>query len=126
MGQSVLRHRRKPFLSAAAVRVNSSILNVRKGIGLIFPNLDTEIEFLRAVKRGNTNKLGYISGGPGKSFLFFLRIRVPGIGSPEIGMMPVKRRGSCGVSVLLSALENPREILIFVPDRTHIRIRSPR
>jgi hypothetical protein len=41
-------------------------------------------------------------------------------------VVPVKHRGFVMSGALLLALENPGEILIFVPDRTHIRSRSPR
>jgi hypothetical protein len=45
MGQSVLRDRRNPFRTTQIFNeFNSrSVPMTRKGIGLIFPNLDTEI-----------------------------------------------------------------------------------
>lgn len=48
----------------------------RKGIGLIFPNLATELA-PRGVVCGNANELGDDGGGPGKSSLFFVRERTP-------------------------------------------------
>lgn len=69
----------------------------RKGIGLIFPNPDTEIGPLGGTC-GNANDLGDVDGGPGKSCLFFVRVRLPGIGSPgDRDAEPVKHRASCGV-----------------------------
>ena len=54
----------------------------RKGIGLIFPNLDAEIETsVTAVSLcGDANDLGFVGGSPGKSSLFFVRGSLPGIG----------------------------------------------
>ena len=50
---------------------------------------------------------------PRKSFLFFLRDGLPGIGSAgDRDVVPAKHRGSCGVSVRSRlALENPREAI---------------
>ena len=56
-------------------------VNYRKGIGLIFPNLDTEIGPQRAMC-GNANEVGDVGGSPGKSSLFFVRSPIPGIGLP--------------------------------------------
>jgi hypothetical protein len=72
----------------------------RKGITLIFVDLDTEIGSRLTVraKRGNANKLGYINASPGKSSLFLLRDGHPGIGSAgDRVVVPGKRHGSCGV-----------------------------
>ncbi len=53
----------------------------RKGIGLIFPNLDTEIGPFGATC-GNANEVGDVGQDPGKSSLFFVRDFPPGIGLP--------------------------------------------
>ena len=46
----------------------------RKGIGLIFPNLDAEMEsWATVIQCGNANDLGFVGGSPGKSSLFFVR-----------------------------------------------------
>ena len=76
---------------------------------------------------GNVNELGDAGRDPGKSFLFFLTGCRPGIDL-------VGDRAQCqaehllfGVSgAFLTALENPREMFIFIPSRTHNRSRSPR
>lgn len=50
------------------------------------------------VNSGNANELRDVGGGPGKSCLFYVRVRVPEIGLPgdrDAGL--VKHRGSCGV-----------------------------
>ena len=44
----------------------------RKGIGLIFPNPDTEIGPSRH-KRGNANELGEVGGGPREEFSFLCK-----------------------------------------------------
>src|SRR5947208_16042794 len=77
----------------------------RKGIGLIFPNLDTEMSCLRGNQSGNANELGEVGQSPGESCLFFVRNRVPEIGLPgDRDADSVKHRGSCGVR---SALVGP-------------------
>ena len=44
MGQSVLRNRRRPFQKLQLSSLTDDIVKIiRKGIGLIFPNSDTEI-----------------------------------------------------------------------------------
>ena len=44
MGQSVLRNRRRPFQKLQLSHHKNDIVKIiRKGIGLIFPNSDTEI-----------------------------------------------------------------------------------
>ena len=76
---------------------------------------------------GNVNELGDASVSPGKSSLFFLTIY-----HLEIGLAGAKVYGlvELGTSVesgaLATALENPRERIIFTPGRTHNRSRSPR
>ena len=71
----------------------------RKGIGLIFPNLDTEIgPVLYGAQCGNANEPGDVGGGPGKSSLFFVRCILPGIGLPgDRDVATVKHRASRGV-----------------------------
>jgi hypothetical protein len=78
----------------------SILENYRKGITLIFVDLDTEIDprLTVGIKRGNANKLGNTNGSPGKSSLFLLRDGHPGIGSAgDRVVVPAKRHGSCGV-----------------------------
>ena len=43
MGQSVLRNRRRPFQKLHVCSIEETVKIIRKGIGLIFPNSDTEI-----------------------------------------------------------------------------------
>ena len=113
----------------------------RKGIGFIFPNRDADIwlsrkggptgvrgaSSLRQVC-GNANELGDAGGSPGKSSLFFLTQR-SALESDylEIGHNVRQSTTLLVVSGALStALENPRERMIFVPGRTDNRSRSPR
>jgi hypothetical protein len=52
---------------------------------------------------GNANETGDVGGGPGKSCLFFVRIRIPGIGLPgDRDAGTVKLRGSCGVQSVIA------------------------
>ena len=82
-----------------------------KGNGVKIPQPGQGDKSLRGLKRGNANELGDVSESPGKSFLFFLRDGLPGIGStgdrvrcsrktPRLLWRPVRSR---------LALENPRE-----------------
>ncbi|KAG8170665.1 hypothetical protein JTE90_001453 [Oedothorax gibbosus] len=84
----------------------------RKGMGLIFPNPDTEIgpSGPSAVTQPNSETS---TEDPGKSYLFFVRVRVPGIGSSgDRDAVLVKSTASLAVSgAPLLALENPREIV---------------
>ena len=78
---------------------------------------------------GNTNKLKYITSGPGKSFLFFVTSSDdPGISSTgDRVQMKVKSSRSCyflGASFVI--LENLSEIFNFALICTLNRIRSPR
>ena len=76
---------------------------------------------------GNANEPGDAGRSPGKSSLFFVRDELRGIASRgDTDVVPVKHRGFAVSGALLLALENPGEIMIFTPDRTHIRSRSPR
>src|ERR1700742_3843669 len=43
MGQSALRNRRNPFKKSQIILKTDTVKIIRKGIGLIFPNSDTEI-----------------------------------------------------------------------------------
>ena len=76
---------------------------------------------------GNVTKLGDASRDPGKSFLFFLTDF-----HPEIDLVgdrvscQAKHNNSVVSGAFLTVLENPREIFIFTPSRTHNRSRSPR
>ena len=76
---------------------------------------------------GNVNELGDACRDPGKSSLFFLTGHHP---ESDLVGDRVFRSGKappCGVSgAFLTALENPREMFIFIPSRTHNRSRSPR
>ena len=59
---------------------------------------------------GDANEAGDVVGGPGKSSLFFVRSRDPGIGSPgERDGEIEKRRGSAASGAPPPALENPAE-----------------
>ena len=102
----------------------------RKGIGLIFPNSasDIVVAVLKPLRTcGNASELGDADTCPGKSCLFFIRRRLPGIESLGDREMASVEHFGFGVSgAHVSVLENPRESVIFVPNRTHIRSRSPR
>ena len=84
----------------------------RKGIGLIFPNPDSERArgwrrrrqrcrrrpSLPGRNRGDASEPGDVAGSPGKSSLFFVKDHVRGIGSSgDTEKVPVERRGSGGV-----------------------------
>ena len=76
---------------------------------------------------GNANEPGDAGRSPGKSSLFFVRDEFRGIASRgDTDVVPVKHRGFAVSGALLLALENPGKRLIFTPNRTHIRSRSPR
>jgi hypothetical protein len=64
---------------------------------------------------------------PGKSFLFFLTAYHPGINlfGDRVSWL-VEPGTSAGSGALMMALENPWEGIVFMPDRTHNRNRSPR
>ena len=50
------------------------------------------------IQRGNATELGDTGVGHGKSYLFFVRNGLPGIGlSGDRDVVSVKHRGSCGV-----------------------------
>ena len=76
---------------------------------------------------GNVNELGDAGKNPGKSYLFFLTDY-----HPEIDLLgervpcQVKQYTFVLSGAFLTALENPRESIIFTPSRTHNRSRSPR
>ena len=91
----------------------------RKGIGLIFPNPDSErargwrrcwqrrpsmvvvvggARRFPGRNRGDASEPGDVAESPGKSSLFFVKDRVRGIGSSgDTEKVPVERRGSGGV-----------------------------
>ena len=81
----------------------------RKGIGLIFPNPDSErargwrhcltaLKPLHGRTRGDASEPEDVAGSPGKSSLFFVKDHVRGIGSSgDTEKVPVERRGSGGV-----------------------------
>ena len=76
---------------------------------------------------GNVNELGDVGEGPGKSYLFSLTACHPEIGlSGARVQWRVELDTSVGSGALSTALENPRERIIFTPGRTHNRSRSPR
>ena len=76
---------------------------------------------------GNVTELGDIGEGPGKSYLFSLTVYNPEISLSGARVQWLVERNTSVVSgVLLTALENPRERIIFMPGRTHNRSRSPR
>ena len=54
--------------------------------------------FRGGAQRGNATELGDTGVGHGKSYLFFVRNELPGIGlSGDRDVVSVKHRGSCGV-----------------------------
>ena len=76
---------------------------------------------------GNVNELGDVGEGPGKSYLFSLTACNPEIGlSGSRVQWLVELDTSVGSGASSTALENPRERIIFTPGRTHNRSRSPR
>jgi hypothetical protein len=76
---------------------------------------------------GNVNELGDAGRSPGKSYLFSLTAYHPEIGlSGDRVQRLVELDTSVGSGAFLTALENPRERIIFTPGRTHNRSRSPR
>lgn len=76
---------------------------------------------------GNVNELGDASKDPGKSYLFFLTDYHLEISLPGAKVQCwVKHCSSVVSGAFLTALENPRESIIFTPGRTHNRSRSPR
>ena len=76
---------------------------------------------------GNVNELGDASRDPGKSYLFFLTDYHPEIGLTGEGVQCRVKQCTFTLSgAFLTALENPRESIIFTPGRTHNRSRSPR
>ena len=78
-------------------------------------------------RHGNISELGDISEEPGKSYLFFLTGRYPGIRLTGDRVTDLEKHCMSAVSGAFSMiLENPRERFIRTPGRTHNRIRSPR
>ena len=77
---------------------------------------------------GNVNELGDVGRSPGKSSLFFLTaLSTLKSDYLEIGFNGWKSTSPLACPVRFStALENPRERIIFTPGRTHNRSRSPR
>ena len=76
---------------------------------------------------GNANELGDVGGGPGKSSLFSLTVYSPEIGLSGARVKRLQEPGtSAGSGASSTALENPREHIIFTSGRTHNRSRSPR
>ena len=76
---------------------------------------------------GDVNELGNVGASPGKSYLFFLTVNYPGIRlSGDRVSFPAKYRVFVVSGALATVRENPREIITFMPGRTHNRSRSPR
>ena len=76
---------------------------------------------------GNVTKLGDASRDPGKSSLFFLtdyHLEIDLVGDKV--SYQAKHITSDVSGAFLTVLENPREMIIFTPSRTHNRSRSPR
>ena len=71
MGQSVLRDRLTPLSNGVLLT-----LVYRKGIRLIFLNISWR-SASQGVVFGNENFLSDGGSGPGKSYLFFIRYRIP-------------------------------------------------
>ena len=122
MGQSILRYRRKPFRSGVDVRpVTGSYYLNAFDVGYLYSSLGFEMKLhlpkgnrvnipepgigywclvFNEAKHtcGNANELGDADTCPRKSCLFFIRHRLPGIGSSgDREMVTVEHRGSCGV-----------------------------
>ena len=77
--------------------------------------------------RGNATEGGDVGGGPGKSSLFSLTVRHPGIGlSGDRVPWPEEPRASAGSGAPPTTRENPPEEIAVTPGRTHNRSRSPR
>ena len=116
MGQSILSHREALFSTKRPL-----CLDGEREAG---QNSGTRMW----VFRGNASERGDGGRGPGKSFLFFLTAQT----DPEISLSgarvqwPEERSTSAGSGVPLTSLENPREVIILTPGRTHNRSRSPR
>ena len=79
------------------------------------------------ILHGNVTERGDVGGSPGKSSLFFLTIYHPEISLSGARVYGLEEPGTFARSGALStALENPREGIVFMPGRTHNRSRSPR
>ena len=82
---------------------------------------------MRIVSYGNVSELGEVSADPGKSYLFFLTEYHPEIRlSGDRVQFLVKHRIFVVSGAFATTLENPREMFILAPGRTHNRSRSPR
>ncbi len=83
--QSILSPRRNPMQTAMGNALNSTQrdrdpLIGRKGIRFLFRNPAAEPLFVgpsQGVRQGNLKGPGDAVGGPGKSFLFCMSVRVP-------------------------------------------------
>ena len=76
---------------------------------------------------GNVTELGDASRNPGKSYLFFLTDYHHEIDLVDDMVLYQAKHITSDVSgAFLTALENPRERIIFTLGRTHNRSRSPR
>ena len=76
---------------------------------------------------GNVSEPEDTGRSPEKSFLFFLTAFDPGIRLTGDRVNQLGKHFMSEMSgAFLTALENPRERIIFTPSRTHNRSRSPR
>ena len=92
VGQSILRYWLMPCISERATF--GYVLVGRKGNGLIFPYLNTEIGSLSVVLSGNANELGDTEYSPSQRSLFWLRNGLPGSGlAGDRDVVSVKRLG---------------------------------
>ncbi|KAG8155642.1 hypothetical protein JTE90_000028 [Oedothorax gibbosus] len=90
MGQSVLRDRRNPFRSetSAQTQKHAGLSRCRpKGNGVNIPQPGHGDRSFGPRCGNATESEGVDGGARGKSYLFFVRVRVPGIGSSEIGTL---------------------------------------
>jgi hypothetical protein len=104
MGQSALSGAAKAVRKSWILTLLYEARNSAKGNRVNIPE-PRHGESSFGCKSGNANELGDVGQSPGESCLFFVRKRVPGIGSPgDRDVVSVKHRGSCGVQ---SALVGP-------------------
>ena len=103
MGQSVLRERRNPCSRAQWFELTRVLCDADpKGNWVNIPK-PRHGDSSFGSQCGNANETGDVGGGPGKSCLFFVRIRIPGIGLPgDRDAGTVKLRGSCGVQSVIA------------------------
>jgi len=98
MGKSILRDGETPFGSG----LFSESPACRKGIGLILPNQDVDMQLLAAPRQRMRTPRRQPRPREEFSFLFNGTGCAPGIGLPgDRGVAPAKRRNLCGVRCAL-------------------------